>query len=66
MKAVNICYICGGTGSKAGSGHCPTVLSDLMMDHLPDSAGFLSLQQEWDLVAFTVHNENKHITSRES
>lgn len=36
--------ICGGTGSRASSAHCPTTFSALMMDHLPDSAGFLSLQ----------------------
>ena len=58
-------YICGGTGSRASSVHCPTVFSALMMDHLPDSVGFLSLQQEWDLVAFTVHDESKHTTSQD-
>lgn len=31
-----------------------------------DSVGFVSVQWEWGLVAFTVHDESKHVTSQES
>lgn len=63
MKAVNVLAVF--VGAEAVKQALPTVFSALMMDHLPDSVGFLSLQQEWDLVAFTVHDESRHITSQE-
>lgn len=41
------------------------VCSALVMDP-PDSVRFVSVQWEWGLAAFTVHDESKHVTSQGS
>lgn len=50
--------------SRASSARCP-VCSALVMDP-PGSVGFVSVQWEWGLAAFTVHDESKHVTSQGS
>lgn len=64
-EGCHLCYICGGIGSRASSTLCPSVLCsyDGPSTYPTVTGSYLYIKN--GTLAYTVHNESKHVTSQE-